>query len=999
MKLTFFSDKICAKIAVYSNVARGSAYKIAKAKGVSLILFALLSTQIAEASALLPPVASSVNSPEAPGFVVRGAFMDIDGNHHGASDQIGEALRLYPSSDLRERALLARALNAMTIPGGDALRLLDEFIVEYPASAWRSTALQAVADVWFDCGEYATALEAYNRVGRNALNDTEADDMLYHIAYCRLKLMDYNGARADYARLLHSKEYANESRFYQGYIAYATGDYAEAAKLFSSVVHKGMPTIMASYYLAQINYAQGNYREAASNAKTLLSYHGGRIPQQFTAEMNRIEGESLFSLGDKVGAIPYLRAYVESTDTPLPSALYLLGIDDFETGSYEQAIQRLTSVSADQTAMGQSAFLYIGQSYLRLGNFNAASMAFDKAARMDGDKEVQEAAFYNLAVAKMQGGKVPFGSTVVQLEEFLRRYPNSVYAPEVADYIVSGYMSDNNYQAALQAINRIQVPPRRVMAAKQKVLYTLGARELQAGRASQAATYLGEAASMTSYDPATAADALLWLGEARFKEGNYKEAVEAYNKYLSQDYGSAANRALAYYDLGYARMAMKDFADAKADFSKFIQRASATTNTPLMADAYNRMADSQYYLSDFAGAYSTYSRAYQSNPRAGDYPKYQKAIMKGLQRDHHAKISELASMMHEFPSSALIPSALLETGESYGELADNTAAINTYAELSSRFPNTAQGRQGELLLAITHLNEGNRNEAISHYKKVITNYPTSAEARVAADDLKQLYAETGNVGQYVAFINSVPDAPKPEIAELSRLTLLSAENAFEANKLPEALAAATEVVEKYPDSPQAPEAWAIKAQAEMGLNRTSDALASYSELEKRGASAADITTARMGILRLSRDLGDNDRAITMADRLLETTSLGEGGKREVLYLKALSLCEAGCRQQATEIYETLAEDIDDIYGTKSQLNIAQMLADSGKSDKALEAVNKLIDANPPHDYWLARAFILLSDLLRKQGNTFEADEYLRSLRENYPGNEADIFQMIDERLK
>ena len=58
-----------------------------------------------------------------------------------------------------------------------------------------------------------------------------------------------------------------------------------------------------------------------------------------------------------------------------------------------------------------------------------------------------------------------------------------------------------------------------------------------------------------------------------------------------------------------------------------------------------------------------------------------------------------------------------------------------------------------------------------------------------------------------------------------------------------------------------------------------------------------------------------------------------------------------------------------------------------------------IDANTPHQYWLARGYILLSDILRKQGSDFEADEYLKSLKENYPGDEADIFQMIDQRLK
>ena len=61
-------------------------------------------------------------------------------------------------------------------------------------------------------------------------------------------------------------------------------------------------------------------------------------------------------------------------------------------------------------------------------------------------------------------------------------------------------------------------------------------------------------------------------------------------------------------------------------------------------------------------------------------------------------------------------------------------------------------------------------------------------------------------------------------------------------------------------------------------------------------------------------------------------------------------------------------------------------------------MNALIDSATPHTYWLARAFILLSDIYVAQGKTYEAREYLRSLRDNYPGSETDIFQMIDQHL-
>ena len=60
---------------------------------------------------------------------------------------------------------------------------------------------------------------------------------------------------------------------------------------------------------------------------------------------------------------------------------------------------------------------------------------------------------------------------------------------------------------------------------------------------------------------------------------------------------------------------------------------------------------------------------------------------------------------------------------------------------------------------------------------------------------------------------------------------------------------------------------------------------------------------------------------------------------------------------------------------------------------------KLTSSGTPHAYWLARGFILLSDIYAQQGKNFEAREYLQALRSNYPGNESDIFDMIDTRLE
>lgn len=89
-------------------------------------------------------------------------------------------------------------------------------------------------------------------------------------------------------------------------------------------------------------------------------------------------------------------------------------------------------------------------------------------------------------------------------EDFLKRYPESRYAPEVEEYLVTGYMTDNNYEQALASIQKIRRPSAKILTAKQRVLYTLGTRDVAAGRISQAITRFTEAKSLAAHNKAIA---------------------------------------------------------------------------------------------------------------------------------------------------------------------------------------------------------------------------------------------------------------------------------------------------------------------------------------------------------------------------------------------------------------------------------------------------------------------------------------------------------------
>ncbi len=120
----------------------------------------------------------------------------------------------------------------------------------------------------------------------------------------------------------------------------------------------------------------------------------------------------------------------------------------------------------------------------------------------------------------------------------------------------------------------------------------------------------------------------------------------------------------------------------------------------------------------------------------------------------------------------------------------------------------------------------------------------------------------------------------------------------------------------------------------------------------------------------------------------------------MLLARGEALERLGRYDEAYEQWDELIKAApDDISSARAAVARAASMLAQGRTADAHSAIDGFINSNPPSQYWLARGFIVLSDVLRAEGNEFEADEYLRSVRSNYPGTEADIMEMIDSRLK
>lgn len=987
----------------------------------------ILTTTAIAAAALTG--AAQVNSPAPEGYRQRAIDMYNDANYVGCTDQMRYLKDNNPTAAELEDADYYIAMSALHLDKADAEALIKYYMWRYPASSRIADARLALGNLYMAQSRYADALREFSLIADKTLDRSSADRLDASRAYCLLKQGEYDLAAQLYRRLSHSKEYADEARFYEGYIAYVKKDYRKAADLFNNCNRAKAPGDMADYYLSQIQYLDGDYAKAAATARRL--YTNDAVDPAFRYEAMRVAGESYYQLDDLSKALPLLREYASNTAEPLPTTLYMLGVTEYREGNYEEAVRDLTPVIDFDNAMGQSASLFIGQAMMRQANYSGAMIAFDRALRMNFDNDVREAAFYNYAVAKTEGGKIPFGNSVATFEEFLRAFPDSRHASAVREYLVAGYMTDNNYAAALASINQIKNPSKKILGAKQQVLYALGSREVMAGQNADAISHLKEAVSLRQHDAKTTRESELWLGEAYYANGDYADAQKSYRNAMTGNRLSPENKAKALYGLGYSLFRDGDSESASRYFNDFLNTRPEPSGL-LKADALNRIADNYYKQKEFGKAASAYNDAYRANPSTGDYALLSRARMTGYSGNYKEKVSLLQQFIKEFPKSSMLPQAYIDLGESYAQLGNSDRSIEAYSMAASRYAGSAYGRQANLLLALAYLNENDKQQAVDTYMQLIRTAPGSDEGRQASDNLKQLMADDGRLDEYVDFINSVPGASPVGASDVESAAFLAAERDYlnkgltgrltdyldrfpqgasrttalgyavaansTAGNTEATIAYADELINDYPDNALVGAALKAKAEALASQGKGELALDTYARLATAASTPEMLNEAQLGIMRTARDLGRYDRVIDASSAITSSSTPTARQRSEAAYCHADALYNTGDADSAKAQWETLAADLNDIYGAMSLYRTAQACYDSNDLKGARVAAERLIDSDTPHNYWLARGFILISDINRAEGNTFEADQYLISLRDNYPGTETDIFKMIDDRL-
>ena len=961
-----------------------------------------------------------------------GRNLFLQKNYAAATPPLKAFIRQEPNASLREEAEYMLVCSAYELKDKNSITLLRNYLEQYPDTPYANRIYALLAAGYFYEEKYDEALALFNSAQLDLLGNEERDDMTYLLATCYLKTGNVKEAAIWFETLkASSKKYDNDCAYYISYIRYTQKRYDEALKGFLPLQDNPKYKALVPYYIAEIYAIRKNYDKAEIVAQNYLSAY----PQnEHAAEMYRILGDASYHFRKYHEAINAFESYLERDASPRRDALYMLGLSYFQTGVYSKAAETLGEVTGANDALTQNAYLHMGLSYLQLAEKNKARIAFEQAAASNADMKIKEQAAYNYALCIHETSYSAFGESVTVFEKFLNEFPNSQYTEMVSNYLVEVYLNTRSYEAALKSIERIAHPGTRIMEAKQKILFQLGTQAFANASFEQAIDYFNQSVAIGQYNRQTKADALYWRGESYYRLNRMTEAARNFREYLQlTEQTNNEMYALANYNLGYTAFHQKDYAQARNWFLKYIQLEKGENRTAL-ADAYNRIGDCFLNERNFDEAKHYYAQAESMNASSGDYSFYQLALVSGLQKDYSGKITLLNRLAGKYPTSPYVINALYEKGRSYVLMNNNNQAIASFKELLSRYPESPISRKAAAEIGLLYYQDGNYDQAIDAYKLVINKYPGSDEARLAMLDLKSLYVDMNRIDEFAALAASMPGNIRFDASEQDSLTYIAAEKIYGRGRIEEAKNSFNKYLQtfpegsfslnahyylcligkeqknydmillhsgkllEYPDNPFSEEALIMRAEVQFNLQQFADALASYKMLKEKATTADRRLLAETGMLRCAHLIKDDAETIHAATALLAEAKLTPELANEALYYRAKSYMNQKADKKALADLQTLAKDTRNLYGAEAKYLVAQQYYTAGEYAAAEKELLDYIERSTPHAYWLARSFVLLSDVYMAMDKKLDARQYLLSLQQNYHAND-DIEGMIESRLE
>ena len=910
------------------------------------------------------------------------------------------------------------AVSALYLDHADGPAKVIQFVNDNPSSTWARHANFLYANHLFQAKKYKEALAIYEKTDASSLSTDEAQQMQFNMGYAYFQSGELDTAMPLFHGLMMNEgKYKDQARYYYAHIQYVKQRYNEALDNFRLLrTHKDFAKVVPSYIM-QIDYLKGDYESVIADGPDYIR----QADKKRKSEMAQIVADAYFQQKNYEKALEYYDIYKKNLSRGVSrEAYYQMGVSKMMKGNYTGAIADLQKIAGSNDILGQYASYYLASCYAKTDEPKYARSAFHTAYSAGFDKELSEEALFDYARLSLIPGADPFNEAVGLLDNFIAEHPDSERKAEVEEMAIYLLLNAKENEEALSRLEAMKKKSAELQTVYNDLLYATGIDNYQKGYYDKAQVYFSKV--LNSRQSAThKAQACFWMGESAYQMGDHATA----GKYLTQFKAMNAatglpEYALADYDLGYIHYQKPDYDAAETCFRRFIQSANETQKD-LKSDAYIRLGDCFYMERNYTNAINYYDLATRIGKRNADYALYQQGLCYGAKGDVNQKINMLNDLVQTYPSTPYYEQALFEIGNTYLVHGDKRSAIANFNRLIKDRPRSTYTRQAMMKVGMIYYNNNQYDQALTNLKNLVATYPNTDESREALSIIRSIFMEQNKLDEYFGYVNA--NGGQVKVTQQDSLAFANAEIFYLDGRYQQAQTAlqyyfdnfsngayslkahyyALECAEKVgtedqvvthlnyilsqPDNDYTDNALLKMARIEYEKGDYQKAGEYYERLSRITEEPLKRLEALEGSMKSNFFLGNYDKAIEMGESLRVSRDLTDEQVNQINHIMGKSYFEKGNYTAAIERLDKSARNDKSVYGAESAYYSAVASLKLKKYDEAENKVFDIADNFSKYDYWVAKSFIALADVYVAKENYFQAKETLRSVIDNYKGND------------
>jgi len=924
-----------------------------------------------------------------------------------------------PLLQLKINAEYYDALCAVELYNRDSEYKFAEFVRKHPTNSRVNLVQYQLGILAYRDKKYSTALKYFEEVDAAELSSDELDEFNFKNGYCYFKTKNLEKSKSYFEKVVHGdSKYQSPANYYLAHIAYVAEDYETALAMFEVLSEDKNFSAIVPYYLVQILFVQEKYDKVLEMAPELYQ----NATKKRKPEIARIIGETYFRKNNFEEALPYMYEYHKGVKVNISREdYYAYAFTLYKSNKFVDAITNFQRVTGQKDELAQYAYYYLAACYLQLDQKKFAAKAFHSAWELPFDQDVREDALFNQAQLAFELSYDPYSEAIKSLKKYLESYPNSVRNDEAYNFLFKISVATNNFKDAYQALESIQVKGKEYDLNYQKISYFLGI-ELFNQFKYEESVEMFKVAIDKNIDKSLTAEAMFWTGEAFYRMGEYWAAKKYYMDFLT---ASKAKKLpvynLANYNLGYVYFKREEYNGAIFYLKEFVSKLK-DENPAMVADAFLRIGDSWFIRKGYDNAIEYYDRAIKMKVIDVDYALFQKAIALGVLQRYDEKIHALNSVITNYPNSSSISAVIYELGNTYLVTNNNESALINFRKIASNHANSQYAVKARLKSGLIYYNNGQNEIALNTFKKVVADFPNTPASKEALSSIKNIYVDINKVDDYLTYVDELPFATV-SVNEQDSMSYIAAENLYMNGEY----SAANTSLDKYlhtfpggafklsasfylgecqykeesfidaltnfeyvltnPKSEFTESAMLKAATIAFQLEELETALEYFTSLETIAENKLNVIEAQYGMMKCNYLLANYEGAMAAAYKLLAAEKLSDEMKLEALVIKAKSLYKSDEMLLAKSSFKDIIGFSQGDAGAEAKFMVAKIEYQLSDLDAAEKNVFELINQYAPYDYWVAKGFILLSDIYLKKENVFQAKQTLQSIIDNYDGVE------------